>query len=246
MVGGIKVGLCGFTIALARYAQSFPVVEVQHTFYEPPADRVMRGWKQAMPSDFEFTLKAWQLITHESKSPTYRRLKRALTAEERAGCGAFRDSEIVHAALSRTLECAKLLGARKLLFQSPASFGPTAENIQRLRYFFTHIAKARRATDLLYYWEPRGPAWTSRAPLAAELCAELGLGCVVDPFVDVVPSGAAPPYLRLHGVSGARHVFSDQELARLADMTPPNAYVLFNNIPRANDSRRFLQLLAQR
>ena len=51
-------------------------------------------------------------------------------------------------------------------------------------------------------------------------------------------------YLRLHGISGARHVYSDAELQRLVSMTPPNAYVLFNNIPRVSDAQRFLSLLA--
>jgi uncharacterized protein YecE (DUF72 family) len=242
----IKVGLCGFTMAIGRYASHFPVVEVQQTFYEPPADAVMRRWYEAMPPGFEFTLKAWQLITHESKSPTYRRLKRPLSASERSTCGAFRDSAIVREALDRTLACAKLLRAKKVLFQSPASFRPSSENIARLRHFFSHIASVDRPADVRYFWEPRGPAWTEQAPLAAELCEELELGYVVDPFVNEVRAGSGVAYLRLHGISGARHVYTDAELKRLASMTPPNAYVLFNNIPRVGDAQRFLTLLASR
>src|SRR5688572_4854048 len=91
----VVTGLCGFTMAQSRYAAHFPVVEVQQTFYEPPADRVLDRWRATMPDGFEFTLKAWQLITHVATSPTYRRLKRALTAVERAAVGGFRDSPIV-------------------------------------------------------------------------------------------------------------------------------------------------------
>jgi len=244
---GIKVGLCGFTMAMTRYASHFPVVEVQQTFYQPPADSLMARWSAAMPENFEFTLKAWQLITHESRSPTYRRLKRPLTASERSECGAFRDSAIVREALARTLACAGILRAKKILFQSPASFRPDPENIARLRYFFARVANAKRPAHIRYFWEPRGPAWTKRAPLAAELCEELGLGYVVDPFVDPVGdtanSGERVAYLRLHGISGTRHVYSDGELQRLAGMVPANAYVLFNNIPRVNDAQRFLALL---
>jgi uncharacterized protein YecE (DUF72 family) len=40
----IRVGLCGFTMAMEDYALQFPVVEIQHTFYEPPAADVMRRW----------------------------------------------------------------------------------------------------------------------------------------------------------------------------------------------------------
>lgn len=32
----------------------------------------------------------------------------------------------------------------------------------------------------------------------------------------------------------------------MADMTPPDAYVMFNNIPRVNDAKRFLALLEAR
>jgi uncharacterized protein YecE (DUF72 family) len=43
----VKIGLCGFTIAAAEYARRFPLVEVQQTFYQPPADGVMRRWQTA-------------------------------------------------------------------------------------------------------------------------------------------------------------------------------------------------------
>jgi hypothetical protein len=72
----VRVGLCGWTVSQASYVHRFPLVEVQHTFYEPPPDAVLSRWRAAVPDGFEFTLKAWQLVTHESGSPTYRRLKR--------------------------------------------------------------------------------------------------------------------------------------------------------------------------
>jgi uncharacterized protein YecE (DUF72 family) len=238
-----KVGLCGFTMAMEDYSRYFPVVEVQQTFYEPPSEPVMRRWLSAMPEGFEFTLKAWQLITHESKSPTYRRLTRPLDARERASCGGFRDSPIVRSALERTLNCVKLLRASTLLFQCPASFRPEPENVERLRHFVVHVARPQCPPGLRLAWEPRGNAWTQNAELAVQLCRELELVYVVDPFVDTIRSTAGPAYLRLHGVTGARHVYTDQELNRLAEITPPDAYVMFNNIPRVSDARRFLTLL---
>ena len=39
-----KVGLCGFTMAAARYLRHFPVVEVQQTFYQPPQGAVIERW----------------------------------------------------------------------------------------------------------------------------------------------------------------------------------------------------------
>jgi len=240
----VKVGLCGFTMAMADYPRYFSLVEVQQTFYEPPSELVIRRWRAAVPPGFEFTLKAWQLITHEGGSPTYRRLKRPLSEQERASCGGFRDSAIVRMALKRSLDCVRLLGASTLVFQCPASFRPEPVNVERLRHFVTHLARPQCPPGLRLAWEPRGAAWTKQADLAVELCRELGLVYVVDPFVDAPQTTAGPAYLRLHGVTGARHVYSDDELRRLADITPPDAYVLFNNIPRVADARRFAALLA--
>jgi uncharacterized protein YecE (DUF72 family) len=240
----IKVGLCGFSMAMKRYALHFPVVEVQQTFYEPPSDATMKRWVEASPRGFEFTMKAWQLITHEAKSPTYRRLRLPLDAKQRASCGAFRNSAIVREAWARTLACARVIGATAILFQCPASFRPEEVNIERLRTFFTHVANPQRPLGVRYLWEPRGPQWTRQVSLARDLSRELGLVHVVDPFVDeplVSPGGEA--YFRLHGISGARHVYTDRELRRLAAMTPPGAYVMFNNIPRVGDAERFSALL---
>src|ERR687897_1305215 len=73
-----RVGLCGFTMAMEDYALHFPVVEVQHTFYEPPHDEVIRRWLVHTPRTLEYTIKVWQLVTHAANSPTYRRMKRPL------------------------------------------------------------------------------------------------------------------------------------------------------------------------
>jgi uncharacterized protein YecE (DUF72 family) len=241
LVRTVKIGLCGFTIRIAEYPRWFPVVEVQQTFYQPSAEGVMRRWRDAMPvAGFEFTIKAWQLITHAASSPTYRRLKRTLTERERAGAGWFRDSAIVQEGWRTTLECANVLGATAILFQCPASFRPTDSNVSNLDGFFRRIDRPA-GTRLL--WEPRGP-WPP--DLVASLCAAHRLVHVVDPFVTpTVTHGFT--YYRLHGITGSRHVYSDEELARLREWVPATGetYVLFNNIPRAGDARRFGQLLGE-
>jgi uncharacterized protein YecE (DUF72 family) len=235
----VKVGLCGFTMSTREYPHSFGVVEVQQTFYQPPAPATMLCWKQSLPPGFEFTLKAWQLVTHAATSSTYRRLRRPLTEDERAGLGGFRASAIVDEGWATSVACARLLGATAILFQCPASFRPTDENVARLRGFFARIT---RPPGVRLLWEPRGP-WP--AALLTELCGELDLVHVVDPFVDRAVT-SAPTYYRLHGITGSRHVYSDDELARLLAMVPARGetYVMFNNIPRVSDARRFLRLLA--
>ncbi len=128
----MKIGTCGFGLAQAEYARAFPCVEVQHTFYQPPQLTTLERWRRQMPADFEFTLKAWQLITHDAHSPTYRRLKRKLSDTEKHDAGYFRATAIVREAWEMTLASANTLKARTILFQCPASFQQTEDNIANL------------------------------------------------------------------------------------------------------------------
>jgi uncharacterized protein YecE (DUF72 family) len=240
-VRDIRLGLCGWTISQREYFERFPVVEVQQTFYDPPAKAVMARWRATAPPEFEFTLKAWQVITHQGTSSTYRRLKRPLSDAQRAEAGSFRWNQTTRDAWSLTLECAKILRATSVLFQCPASFRPTDDNVARMREFFKEAARE----GLRFLWEPRGDSWPYE--LIEQLCRELDLLHVVDPLVHrcVTPELL---YYRLHGTTGARHVYTDQELARLAALLDGDgtAYVMFNNMPRDNDSERFRRLLAKR
>src|SRR6186997_2139355 len=122
-----RVGCCGFRFKRAEYFKHFPIVEVQHTFYKPPQVETLERWRAEAPDGFEFMLKAWMMITHEGKSPVYRRLGRDLTPREHEECGSFRPTDTVRRAWDVTLESARALGARRVLFQCPASFTPSDE-----------------------------------------------------------------------------------------------------------------------
>lgn len=225
---------------MGEYFDRFPVVEVQQTFYEPPPLRTLLKWRESAPEGFEFTLKAWQLITHQASSSTYKRLKSPLSPEERTEVGGFRDTPVVAKAWDKTLECARVLKATSVLFQCPASFRPTTENLQRLESFF----EKNDREDLRFLWEPRGPAWTSE--IVAPLCKSLRLVHVVDPFVNPTTTPDFI-YYRLHGIGNHRHVYTDAELKKLASLIQagvPN-YTMFNNIPRERDSARFEALIAR-
>ena len=243
MDDAVRIGLCGFTMAFDEYVREYRLVEVQQTFYEPPRDATMRRWRALAPIDFEFTIKAWQLVTHDASSPTYRRLRSPLSDVDRAAVGGFRTSPIVLRAWERTLDCAAILRATAILLQCPASFRPTEENSDRLRSFLGTI---ERPAGVRILWEPRGQ-WPT--DLVASLCRDLGLVHVVDPFVSTTVT-PEQTYLRLHGITGARHVYTDAEIERLADMLPVGegvpAYVLFNNLPRVEDARRFQRILSSR
>lgn len=239
MESNIKIGTCGFGRAKREeYVRLLPVVEIQHTFYEPPQIKTLEKWRSDVPADFEFTLKAWQLITHEATSPTYRRLKRELTEKESADAGFFKSTDIVNEALEITLACAKALKAGTVLFQCPARFQPIPENILNLKRFFSNIDRG----DLNFAWEPRGKLWEDA--FIKELCDELNLWHCVDPFArpTVTPDNC---YYRLHGIPRWRYTYENDELRELVSLLPEKrlAYVFFNNITMKEDAVRFQKIV---
>ena len=232
-----KIGTCGFPRPKAEYAQFLPCVEVQQTFYQPPRLSTLENWRRQVPPEFEFALKAWQLITHEARSPTYKRLKKPLSEEERQQAGSFKPSDVVQQAWQLTLACAGALAAKTVLFQCPASFKPTRENIANLERFFSDIDRQQ----LNLAWEPRG-AWDRQ--LVKDLCQNLKLSHVVDPFITqtVTPEQC---YFRLHGRQGWRYQYEEQELSELLELLPESqpSYVFFNNVHMFQDALLFKKLL---
>jgi uncharacterized protein YecE (DUF72 family) len=49
---------------LAFYAQHFDTVELNVTFYRMPTAEAFRGWRDAVPDDFRFAVKASRYLTH--------------------------------------------------------------------------------------------------------------------------------------------------------------------------------------
>jgi uncharacterized protein YecE (DUF72 family) len=233
----INIGTCGFGGNKIEYSRLLSCVEIQQTFYQPPQIKTLERWRAELPAAFEFTVKAWQLITHEAKSPTFRRLKRHLTEKEREEAGYFKPTAIVREAWETTLACAKALKAKTILFQCPASFKPYAENIEHLEKFFSGIKRGK----MNFCWEPRG-AWDAR--VVKDICERLDLWHVVDPLKNrtVTPDKC---YFRLHGITGWRYKYEEGELEELAALLPKRkrAYVFFNNIYMTEDAVRFREIV---
>lgn len=231
----IKIGCCGYGRAKATYYQHFRVVEIQQTFYKPPRLATAERWRAEAPPDFEFTLKAWQLITHKPSSPTYRKAKLSLDGPPEH-YGAFRPTAEVHAAWETTQAIAQALEARFVLFQCPASFTPTEEHIANLRTFFREVDRG----GLCFAWEPRGK-WDDEQ--IAALCQELDLIHAVDPF-QRLPVTEGTAYFRLHGRTGWRYHYTDNDLAQLLAWCRDydEVYCLFNNVSMFEDAQRLWEL----
>jgi uncharacterized protein YecE (DUF72 family) len=97
------------TKMLAYYAERFPTVEINYTFYRMPTDTLLAGWSAGTPDHFTFTLKAPRRITHDAK---------------------LQHCEDLVQAFCRT---ARTLGPKlgALLFQLPPNFKKDAGVLQR-------------------------------------------------------------------------------------------------------------------
>ena len=52
---------------LPYYAERFPTVEINYTFYRTPNEKIVEGWSKATPERFKLTLKAPRRITHDAR-----------------------------------------------------------------------------------------------------------------------------------------------------------------------------------
>jgi len=52
---------------LPYYAERFPTVEINYTFYRAPNEKILQGWDAATPEQFKLTLKAPKRITHDAR-----------------------------------------------------------------------------------------------------------------------------------------------------------------------------------
>ncbi len=234
----IKVGCCGYSYfrpsqyygdswrkkfksVLSAYASKFNLVEINSTFYKIPQVKTAEKWlteAREINKNFEFTVKAFQQITHIDKF-------------------AGKSLEIY----SKMKEICSALEAKILLFQSPAGFKPIEENVKNIRKFFM---KANRG-KLIFAWEPRGD-WWKKVDLIKEICEELDIICCVDPLRNSYPWQKIA-YFRLHGFGKPtmyNYKFSAEELKKVKSLAKnfKESYVLFNNIYMYEQALEFSKL----
>jgi uncharacterized protein YecE (DUF72 family) len=174
-MGGIKVGTASWTDKtlldsgwypqtadtpekrLAHYARQFPVVEVDATYYAPPAEQTARLWAERTPPGFTFNVKAYGLLTgHPVKvSSLYKDLRPDTTKKnvypKDLPPQAYEDVWTRFLSALDPLADAGKLGA--LLFQFPPWFGIRRDNKQYI------LEVARRCAPLVPVFEFRNASW---------------------------------------------------------------------------------------
>lgn len=230
----VRVGCCGFPVARRKYFDTFSAVEVQQTFYQLPRLETAAKWRREAPRGFEFAIKAWQLVTHEPTSPTYRRLKLRLAEKDARRYGSFKPTDEVLDAWEQTFRFAQKLGAGFIVFQCPASFSPSERNKSNMRRFF----KGLKRRDIRLIWEPRG-AW--RPEEIRQLCEDLDLVHCVDPVKENSLWGRVA-YYRLHGPGGYSSRYEAAHLQKLLAACRRVSYCFFNNRFMFDDALAFKRL----
>ncbi|MEV0147166.1 MULTISPECIES: DUF72 domain-containing protein [unclassified Nonomuraea] len=259
---------------LGYYASRFPLVEVDATYYHPPAERTAELWRDRTPAGFTFNVKAFSLLTHHPTRPAalYKDLRAALGEPRRTLYLRDVPPEVAEQVWARFLSAlrplreAGKLGA--LLFQFPQWFTPGAASRR-------HILECRdRCRPARVCVEFRNAAWLDgdhrRETLAFLEAHDL-------PYVGVdMPQGhpsSVPPVLaatsdlavvRLHGHSDKwtsrvieerfGYLYAEEELrdwaGRIAKLSGEAAttHVLTNNCCADNSQRnaaRLAELLAE-
>jgi uncharacterized protein YecE (DUF72 family) len=217
----IKVGCCGYPTSMKKYFDNFYLVELNRTFYEYPRMATVMGWREKAPTDFEFTVKAHQDISHRFKFEIEPSLK----------------------AFEQMKQICEALKARILLIQTPGSFRP--ERLNAAEKFFHKMYR----NDLAIVWETRGAAWDTsdaRRRLVRAL-AELNVSHVTDPFKNMPAYTSDITYFRLHGLGKELYYYqyTNDELKQLYELVSPlelegkQVYILFNNLAMFEDGFRF-------
>ncbi|MDW8011025.1 MAG: DUF72 domain-containing protein, partial [Sulfolobales archaeon] len=246
------VGCCGFCLSRSKYYSTFKVVELQETFYDIVNEEKLKLLRSEAPGDFVFSIKAYQGVTHDLSSPTWRRSRRRLSEDMENRVGLLRPTQENLNLWEEVVREAKVLRARVVVVQTPPSFRYSDENFRNAMEFFS-VAVRR---DFVVGWEPRG-SWLENLQAVRKIVESYSnLIHVVDLFKvkPVVVKGVS--YIRLHGI-GEREVnynykYTDEDLKTLCGMVGELAtssrevYVMFNNISMAVDAQRFNTICSMR
>ncbi|WP_433236472.1 DUF72 domain-containing protein [Streptosporangium sp. CA-135522] len=255
---------------LAYYASRFPIVEVDATYYHPPAQRTVEAWRDRTPQGFVFNIKAFSLLTDHPTRPDslYKDLRDRLGTPKRALYLRDLGPEIIEEVWQRFLSALRPLHeAGKLgavLFQFPPWF-PIGQAGRR--YI---LECARRCAPIRVCVEFRNRTWMEEDNRAETLDF---LASHDIPYVCVdMPQGhssSIPPILaatsdlavvRLHGHSDKwtskkveerfAYLYSETELGRWAGRIHELAaeasttHVLLNNCCADNSQRNAARLIA--
>jgi len=184
---------------LAFYAERFPTVEINYTFYRMPTEKLLQGWADGTPDGFTFTLKAPRRITHDA------RLQRC------------EDTLQAFCRIARTLGPKLAV----LLFQLPPNFKKDADV---LRAFLELLPEGTRTA-----FEFRHPSWFEADVLDALRARNAALCIAdSEKLKTPVEVTADYAYFRLRD-EGYQPADIDQWAKTIKELPPKDAFVYFKH-----------------
>jgi len=246
----VYVGCCGFAKGMKKYFSEYDTVEIQKIFYKLQKTATLEKWRNLAPESFIFNIKVFQGITHDVKSPTWKRSSIENYKNLSGKVGYLRPTKEVFEYWEKMLEYARVLKARVLVIQLPASFRDIPENWENAEKFFNKIDRE----DFLIGVELR--RWSVKS--IEKFCKKFRVIDVCDLFLrnpSNTVNGIA--YFRLHGrYEGSRinykYRYSLQELRqllervlKLEDQGVEETYILFNNVYMGENALEFKSLLKE-
>ncbi len=244
----VLVGTCGFSRSRKMYFSIFDVVELQETFYSLPSLDRAKKLKAEAPRGFEYTVKAWQIITHPYTSPTWKKLKVRVEGDI-GNYGYLRPTPENINAWEMLRRFSLELGATFIVFQTPSSFPLNRDSIKWVRDFFStiDISEFRIGWELRYRNIDR-----EIYRMVCSVMRELGIVHITD-LMKESPCyvNSEVVYTRLHGLNGLinyKYKYTDSDLEKLIDVLSKidskRFYVLFNNVYMFEDAKRFKEMLS--
>lgn len=245
------VGTCGFPSRKELIFENLDAVEIQETFYNPIGERRIETLLSLKPTGFTYTVKAWQVITHDSSSPTWRRLRKRPEGNIE-NYGGLKPTKENFNALKVSIDIANRLNAPVLVLQTPP--GMRCENRwDEIEEFFRKAVSMARSHSISIAWEPRGECKKSRKVI--EIASMLEIILINDigreePIVNKIGKKSVI-YSRLHGIGGKevnyKYKYTLEDLENMARKLKGTrydiAYVLFNNIYMVEDAVQFKEII---
>jgi uncharacterized protein YecE (DUF72 family) len=206
-----------FSGGLTSYARGFPFVEVNATFYRRVGETSARRWRASVPTEFTFAVKVHQDVTH------------------RAG---LQTTPAARASFAATARVAKILRARYLIFETPASLRLGDMQLAGLRAF-----AEMKPDGMRLGLEARAHARGPLPPRLSRILEDEGILDVVDLSRTAPRVASDDVYTRVFG-KGEHNVyqFDDEELRDL-DRSGRDAVTVayaFHGVRMYQDAARFL------
>ena len=209
------VACSGFPVPVSRYWSELPSVEISDTENAVPGAGTVRRWLREAPEGFAFTVLAPKGIA----------------------AGGFLQKGKTTPGLMETVEVAKTLGAKAIVFAAPPELLPSRIVKAQLKAFAAALPRGLPPVvfDL--------PAW--HAEEVASAVGDSGAYAAYNPLAGAWPTKAPFLYFRLHGPAGHRSRYEESALEGVVnavrDSKAKLTFCVFTNVDMFSNAKFILK-----